>query len=172
MEKIYIKSNDNLYRYALGMKNRNPAIFFGINPSTATSEKYDKTIIKIDAIAKENNYDSWIMLNVYPQRATDPNNLDKIFNEVIHKENVRIIKNIIKNNYSIIAAWGNLIKKRHYFIECLKDIVNALNKKQIKWYSIGTLSKEGNPKHPLYLKTNEALRIFDIKCYIRNYNKK
>ena len=64
---------DDTERFILGESGANPIICFGINPSTANDIKYDPTILKIRKIASENNCDGWIMLNLYPQRATNPN---------------------------------------------------------------------------------------------------
>lgn len=65
--------DDDTARFMLGEVGENPIICLGINPSTANDEKDDSTISKIRKIASENNCDGWIMLNLYPQRATNPN---------------------------------------------------------------------------------------------------
>lgn len=166
IEHLYINSKDNKCRFVLGIKGKNPLIFFGINPSTAEPERPDMTIKKIDKIAKNNNYDSWIMLNIYPQRATKPNKLDKTIDETIHKENIEAIKSNIDENSTIVAAWGNSIKKRPYLFNCLVDIVNAISNKNLTWYSIGKLSMKKNPKHPLYLLFDTKLESFNIGEYI------
>ena len=70
-EVLYL--GDDTARFMLGEVGENPIICFGINPSTANDEKDDPTISKIRKIASENNCDGWIMLNLYPQRATNPN---------------------------------------------------------------------------------------------------
>jgi len=88
--EIYENSNDNKYRYALGTKEKNTLFCIGINPSTATPENYDMTMKLLKSFAKINNYDSWVMLNIYPQGATDPNELDKELNKNIHEKNIKI----------------------------------------------------------------------------------
>ena len=67
--------DDDTARFMLGEVGENPIICLGINPSTANDEKDDPTISKIRKIASENNCDGWIMLNLYPQRATNPNDM-------------------------------------------------------------------------------------------------
>ena len=172
MRNLYKNSKDNSFRYVLGVNGANPLIFFGINPSTATSETYDKTIMKVESIAKIKKYDSWIMLNIYSQRATNPDNLDETLNTIRHKTNKSCINAILQNNSTIVAAWGNNIKKRPYLIDCLRNIIKDISGKKLKWYCIGDLSKKGNPKHPLYLRTDENLNIFDIEYYVKNYDEK
>ena len=75
MRWIYERDDQNLNRYALGQvfdENGKTLICFGINPSTACPDSLDNTINKIIKIAHFNGYDNWIMLNIYPQRATNP----------------------------------------------------------------------------------------------------
>jgi len=166
IEHLYTNSEDNKCRYVLGIKGKNSLIFFGINPSTAEPGKPDMTIKKIEKLAKKNNYDSWIMLNIYPQRATNPKDLDENINEDIHKENIKVIQSIINENSTIVAAWGDSITKRPYLFNCLVDIVNAISNKNLTWYSIGKLSMKKNPKHPLFLLFDTKLELFDIGEYI------
>jgi hypothetical protein len=114
MKIVYEKSDDNLYRFALGEvdeKDKNPLIFFGINPSTATPGNPDPTIRKIKAISKANNHDSWIMLDVCPQRVTKPKDLYGTCNPIMHEKNIEVIKGIVKAGYTLVATWGDYIKK-------------------------------------------------------------
>jgi hypothetical protein len=60
--------------------------FICINPSTATPEKPDPAMRKIKVISGINGYDSCIMLNVYSQRATDPNALPDKCDTTIHEK--------------------------------------------------------------------------------------
>lgn len=43
----------------------------------------------VEKIAMGNGFDSFIMFNVYAQRATDPNQMNKEINPMLHKENMR-----------------------------------------------------------------------------------
>ena len=163
---IYEKSENNKCRYALGVKGNNPLIFLGINPSTATPDDYDQTMKKAKGFALKNNFDSWIMLNIYPQRATNPDNLDEKLNVKFHKDNIKIIKKYIKNNATVVAAWGNPINKRDYLLKCLQGIVKELKSKQMKWSRIGKLTKSGNPWHISRLGYDEKIVRFDIDDYL------
>jgi len=164
---IYIKSESNKCRYALGIRGRKPLIFFGINPSTATPDGYDQTMKKAKGFACKNNFDSWIMLNIYPQRAINPDSLDNKKDEKNHKDNLEIIKKIINKKATIVTTWGDLINEREYLILCLKDIIKILKNKNIKWFCIGKLSNIGNPRHILRLGYEEKLIKFDIENYIK-----
>lgn len=154
-------------RFALGIKGDKTLFFIGVNPSTGKPGNYDKTMKKIKNIAKENKYNSWIMFNIYPQRSKEKDDIDIDCNEVIHKENLRIINKLIPENSIIVAAWGDTITKRLYLIDCLKDIVKELEGRNIVWKQIGKLTNEGNPRSPLYEKINEKMFDFNIEEYIK-----
>jgi hypothetical protein len=151
---IYLKSPDNKYRYALGTKGDNTLYFIGINPSTATPEKYDPTTTRVCRTAKKMGFDSFVMLNVYPIRATDSADLPTTPDWKEHKINMDAILHVIKDGSTIWAGWGDLIRKRSWFFDC-RDAIFGLIKKQkkdIRWVKMGNLTKSGNPRHPLYLK--------------------
>jgi hypothetical protein len=64
---IYERSADGSARFVLGTVGVNPLVCFGINPSTAVPNAPDGTVARVSKFA----VDSWTMLNVYPQIATD-----------------------------------------------------------------------------------------------------
>ena len=68
------------------------------------------------------------MLNLYPQRAINPNELDKFPNENIIRENERIILNLVskQKNPNILLAWGDNIFVRDYLIDCLIKIYQLM----------------------------------------------
>jgi len=168
---IYESESQNQIRYILGTKGEKPLLCFGINPSTAKPEKLDNTLKSVERLSKNNGYDSWIMMNVYPQRATDPNNIHTEIDSLIHKTNLRFINDIVLNGkVDIWAAWGTLIEKRPFLINCLIDIYNLTKELNCKWLSIGKKSKFGHPHHPLYLNSQEQTETFSMKEYITNLN--
>jgi len=154
---IYSISPDNKYRYSLGTKGKNTLYCFGINPSTATPENYDSTIKKVVNNAREKGFDSFVMLNIYPFRATNPKELPDTMLEQEHNKNVQIILNLVKNGSTIWAAWGNLIDSRPWLKSCRDEITQKINKnkKNIRWVKMGTLTVKNNPRHPLYLKIQD-----------------
>ena len=161
MRWIYERDNDNLNRYSLGQvieENGRTLICFGINPSTACPDSLDNTINKIIRIACYNGYDNWIMLNIYPQRATNPDDLHNIADETIIKRNLEIISQTLEtfNESDVLFAYGNLISKRSYLRPCLEQISELLKSKS-KTIKVIKLTKEGNPVHPLYQRNNAIL---------------
>lgn len=164
---IYKNTKDNAARFLLGERGTKTLICIGINASTAEPGKLDNTLATVKRFSLDLGYDSWLMLNVYAQRATDPNLLHQIINKELHKKNLRYIDWAFRNGHSDIwAAWGTLINKRRYLPSCLKDI-HALSKRHnLNWFNMGPLCKSGHPHHPLYLSKNLSLEKFDMDRYI------
>ncbi|PIZ75343.1 hypothetical protein COY05_04380 [Candidatus Peregrinibacteria bacterium CG_4_10_14_0_2_um_filter_38_24] len=170
---LYSKTSDNKARFLLGEKGNKTLICIGINPSTAEPDNLDRTLTVVKRFSRDLKYNSWLMLNVYPQRATNPNNLDLEINSEYHFENLKQIETFLKTGkFDIWAAWGTNISKRKYLFSCLKDIVSITKKHSINWHTIGKKSKEGHPHHPLYLDKKLGLDSFDIKEYLQKNIKK
>ena len=159
MNEFDVYCGDNNYRYILGTKGEKTLYCFGINPSTATSDKDDETIRIVRGVAKKEGYTSFIMLNIYPQRATNPANLDNKANLKEYEKNLSMIIENIKDGSSVWAAWGNSIAKRLYLQDCLNKIFIETKKKNIHWVKKGELTKKGNPGHPLGLKLRGMLNL-------------
>lgn len=168
MEWIYENNEDNTSRYVLGTVGKKPLICIGINPSTAEPNKLDPTLKSVDRISAANGFDSWIMINVYPQRATNPNDIHTKMERSLHYENLLHIERVLKEyRPTIWAAWGTNICKRPYLVSCLADLVELSNKYSCKWVNAGENSKQGHPHHPLYLDKFAALNNFDIDLYLK-----
>jgi hypothetical protein len=168
-EWIYETNLDNSVRYVLGINSNNPLICIGVNPSTASPEKLDNTLKSVNRFALSNGFDGWIMLNLYPQRATLPDDIHLEMDLLMHQKNMEAIENILSNykNASIWVAWGTLIEKREFLKNCLLDLYKISQKYSCNWISIGNISKNGHPHHPLYLNRNAELNKFEIENYIQ-----
>ena len=90
IEWIYINNSDDSVRFVLGEKNNNMIACIGINPSTAKPNELDNTLKSVKRIAEYNGFDGWIMYNVYPKRATDPNYLDTTIDHDLRLTNIEI----------------------------------------------------------------------------------
>ena len=167
---LYVPDFYSEYRYILGTKGEKPLICIGINPSTAAPDDLDNTLKSVERIALSNGYDSFIMFNVYAQRATNPDDMERECNNLLHEENMKAFEYILglSESPSIWAAWGNIIEKRPYLPECVRSMIELGKQHQATWYSAGKISKKGHPHHPLYLKKDTPLDLFDIDNYIRS----
>ena len=157
------------YRYILGTRGENPLICIGINPSTAAPGDLDNTLKSVERIALHNGFDSFIMFNVYAQRATDPDAMERSCNPLLHKENLEAFRYVLSISRcpTVWAAWGTIIEKRDYLPACLQDMLEVGQEYGAKWVCAGKCSKKGHPHHPLYLRKDELIRPFDIAGYLR-----
>ena len=158
------------YRYILGTRGKNPLICIGINPSTAKPDALDNTLKSVERIALGNGFDSFIMFNVYAQRATDPNSMEKVCNPLLHKENLEAFRYVlsISEKPAVWAAWGAVIEKRGYLADCVRDMVEVGQNYGATWHCAGAITKKGHPHHPLYLRKDEKLKPFDVEGYLNS----
>ena len=168
---LYVPDFYTEYRYILGTLGRDPLICIGVNPSTAEPGNLDNTLKSVSRIAAGNGYDSWIMFNVYAQRATNPDDMDRELNAALHRENMRAFEYILsrvdrKKKPAVWAAWGTIIKKRPYLKDCVLDMARIGRNYNAQWLCAGKLSLKGHPHHPLYLKKDEKVRAFDVDAYL------
>ena len=156
------------YRYILGTRGKNPLICIGINPSTAEPDNLDNTLKSVERIALGNGFDSFIMFNVYAQRATNPDTMERTCNGLLHKENLEAFRYVlsISEKPAVWAAWGAIIEKRKYLPACVRDMLEVGEEYGAQWYCAGAITKKGHPHHPLYLRKDEKIKPFDISTYL------
>ncbi len=167
---LYVPDHYSEYRYILGTRGLRPLICIGINPSTAAPDRLDNTLKSAQRIALGNGYDSFIMFNVYAQRATLPDDMEKELNPVLHRENMKAFSWVLSHvsgTPDIWAAWGAIIEKRAYLPGCVRDMAAIGDQFGARWFTAGARSRAGHPHHPLYLKSDSPLDPFaDLQEYL------
>ena len=165
---LYAPNFYSEYRYILGTRGEDPLICIGINPSTAKPDALDNTLKSVERIALGNGFDSFIMFNVYAQRATRPDDMEKVCNPLLHQENLEAFRYVLSISRSPVVweACGAIIEKRKYLSDCVRDMVQVGEAYGAKWCCAGAISKKGHPHHPLYLRKDEKLKPFDIVDYL------
>ena len=167
---LYVPDFYTEYRYILGTRGTNPLICIGVYPSTAAPDDLDNTLKSVERIARFNGFDSFIMFNVYAQRATRPGDMDAVRNEALHAENMAAFRYVLEASRprrpSVWAAWGSVIEQRPYLPRCVEDMIALGEEFGAEWYTAGARSKKGHPHHPLYLRKDSVLEPFeDIRSY-------
>ncbi len=167
---LYVPNFYSEYRYILGTRGEKPLICIGINPSTAAPDNLDNTLKSVERVALHNGYDSFIMFNVYAQRATNPDDMEPACNLDLHQENMNAFDYVLSLDKAgapaVWAAWGTIIEKRDYLPGCVRDMIRIGEARNAVWYSAGKRSKKGHPHHPLYLRKDSALEPFDVSGYL------
>ena len=166
---LYAPNFYSEYRYILGTRGKNPLICVGINPSTAKPDALDNTLKSVQRIADGNGFDSFLMFNVYAQRATRPDDMEKVCNLRLHEENMKAFRHLLSigEKPAVWAAWGAIIEKRKYLPACVADMLSISREYDAQWLCAGPISKKGHPHHPLYLRKDEKLKPFDTEAYLK-----
>lgn len=129
------------------------AVFIGLNPSTADELTDDPTIRRCIGFAKSWGYGALWMLNAYAWRATNPAEMRAQGANAIGPRNNEYIFEAALYADMVIAAWGvhcDDVRERQV-AQCVEAAGKPLR--------VLGLTKEGHPKHPLYLPGN--LQPFD-----------
>ena len=168
---LYVPDFYTEYRYILGTRGQNPLICIGVNPSTAAPDDLDNTLKSVSRIAEGNGFDRWIMFNVYAQRATRPEYMDRELNPELHRANMAAFEYILQNvaqglRPAVWAAWGTIIEKRPYLPGCVRDMVALGRRYDARWLCACKRSAKGHPHHPLYLRKDERTVEFDVEQYL------
>ncbi len=169
-EWLYVPNHYGEYRYILGTRGERPLICVGVNPSTAAPGDLDNTLKSVERVALHNGYDSFIMFNVYAQRATRPEDMERACNAALHAENMRAFDYALSLDRegapAVWAAWGSVIEKRDYLPRCVRDMIEVGERRNARWFSAGKRTRAGHPHHPLYLRKDSLLEPFDVGVYL------
>ena len=168
---LYVPNVYAEYRYILGTRGECPLICVGVNPSTAAPNHLDNTLKSVERVARFNGYDSFLMFNVYAQRATNPDDMEPLCNPELHAENMRAFDYALSLDRAgapaVWAAWGAVIEKRNYLPQCVRDMIAVGQRRGARWYTAGSRSKKkGHPHHPLYLRKDSPLEDFNVEEYL------
>ena len=166
---LYVPNVYTEYRYILGTRGAHPMICIGINPSTAAPDALDNTLKSVERISLYNGYDSFLMFNVYAERATNPDDMEKNFNAHLHEQNLTAFDFALSLSETpyVWAAWGTIVEKRSFLVRCMEDFVAVGRRHGAHWVTAGRRSaKFGHPHHPLYLPKTSVFEAFDIDAYL------
>lgn len=142
-------STDRMYRYRLGRRwgaDGLEALFVMLNPSTADESVDDPTIRRCIGFAKAWGCNALTVVNLYALRATDPEAL-RTHADPVGPENDATIAAAVAATDIIVCAWGafNLSPLR------VRRVWPLLNLSELRPPQCLGTTKDGHPKHPLYL---------------------
>lgn len=143
---------DKTRRFALGhvaeASVRNPPLIsICMNPSFADQTQSDKTVNRLVRASKDNNHHGWMMLNIYPERATNASNLSP-YDPKLSETNCAVIKHQLRKYGAseVLGAWGDL---KHLTLKQAKeDVLVTLDQLGVRLFTFDELTTKGNPRHP------------------------
>lgn len=148
------------YRYWLtrdwadpGERQRLPWVM--LNPSTADANIDDPTIRRCMKFAEREGYTGIIVYNLFALRSTDPTKLLQV-EDPVGPLNLQYLSLVGDSTALAIAAWGALSPK----LKAQARVqVGILAKRPAPLRALG-LTKDGSPRHPLYVRGDAKLVEF------------
>ncbi len=154
---VALYSDCERYRYALtrewGPGER--ALFVMLNPSTATEVQNDPTVERCERRSRALGFGGFRVTNIFAWRDTDPRKMRAAAVPVGPENDTTILDGAAWAN-RIICAWGThgAHLGRGAQVEAL------LRASTLPLHHLG-LTKEGHPKHPLYIAYTQQPEAWD-----------
>lgn len=151
-------SADRRFRYSLWRwwkgGNKQKCCFIMLNPSTADENVLDPTVTRCVGFAEDWGFSGIIVVNLFALRATDPKELYEFgVNPNGGIENNQAIGAAVMQSACVVCAWGvhGALWNRGEDVKAMLD--------GFELACLGT-TKDGHPKHPLYLRRDTQRRPF------------
>lgn len=126
-------------------------VFIGLNPSTADETTNDPTVRRCINYARRWGYGGMFMANIFAYRATDPADM-KAAADPIGEHNDSFLNSMVAECETAVACWGThgAHRERHAEVTGFLSGLKCFGK-----------TKEGFPRHPLYLPNTAQLEDFN-----------
>ena len=129
-------------------------MFIGLNPSTADERLNDPTVRRCIGFAEKWGYGGMFMCNVFTLVSTDPKKLN-VETPIVMCASLAM-KVIRDRCREAVAGWGDLITQVRQGEERVERIKQDLS----PLHCLG-VTKQGNPRHPLYLPYSAQLKLLE-----------
>ncbi|QBF33754.1 DUF1643 domain-containing protein [Thalassococcus sp. S3] len=143
-----VYSDCERYRYALTRvwdADGRRANFVMLNPSTATEVQNDPTVERCERRARALGFGAFQVTNIFAWRDTDPRKM-RAAEDPVGPENDAAILAAAEWADQVVAAWGT----HGAHLSRGADVERLLRAAGHPLWMLG-LSKDGHPKHPLYI---------------------
>ncbi len=162
MERSARFDRSGVYRYSLTRRwsgGGGAVAFVMLNPSTADALRDDPTIRRCIGFARAWGFGALEVVNLFAFRATHPSQLRAAADPVGPRNN-RILRAALSRADAVVAAWG----VHGSWGGRDRAVLRLLSaRKDQTWPApqcLG-LTKQGHPRHPLYLPLNAARRPYE-----------
>ena len=145
------------YRFALTRvwDAKGPKVtFVMLNPSTATEVQNDPTVERCERRARTLGYGAFQVTNIFAFRATDPRVMKTQIDPVGADNNAMILAAAAWADL-VVCAWGS----HGAHLGRGQEVGDMLRQTNQPLHHLG-LTKEGHPKHPLYIGYAEQPRLW------------
>lgn len=166
MESTALFSSDRKHRYCLGRvwDPRKPlCLFIGLNPSRADGIRDDPTIVKCMGLASRWGYGGFYICNLYSLITPYP---ERLFREVdpVGEDADKWIHEKARECAAIVLCWGSCgqVNKTIKLNIAHRSRILVDQLPRNKLHHTG-LTKDGQPRHPLYLPYGTALQAYQGK---------
>lgn len=131
-------------------------MWVGMNPSTAHGLVDDPTVRKEQLITQARGYRGMVKVNLAAIRATNPAHVTAEDVAKYHDENMATIERCMRVAILVVAAWGVVPQcMRHLPAE----LVAMAKRLDVQLWCLDT-TKDGHPRHPLYVAKASPLRMW------------
>ena len=155
---VAVYSDCERYRYTLtrawdpaGQK----ALFVMLNPSTATEVQNDPTVERCERRARTLGFGAFRVCNIFAWRDTDPKAMRRADEPVGRPENDAAIVDGCHWADTIVCAWGT----HGAHLDRGPEVERLMRGTGRVLHHLG-LSKEGHPKHPLYIAYAQSPQVW------------
>ena len=147
------------YRYRLRRRwaDGEECVFVGLNPSTADGAKNDATVRKCMQFARTWGFAGLVLVNLFARRCRYPQAL-ATSDDPVGPDNAAWLAGAVKDAPLVIAMWGN--HGARAYGEVSRRDLRAMDLRD-DWRCFGH-TKQGAPKHPLYLPNETQLQTFSL----------
>lgn len=128
-------------------------VFVMLNPSTADAYQDDPTIRRCVGFARRDGFDGMHVINLFAGRATKPADLFRM-DDPEGPENRRVWNAVASSRHTIVCGWGAAPSAQRQ----AEAFVETMGERPL--YCLG-LTKDGHPRHPLYLRNDASLQPFN-----------
>lgn len=156
-----VLSADGVYRYRLWRiwdRDRHPTAFVMLNPSTADADLDDPTIRRCVGFARSWGAGGIVVVNLFAFRATDPADLARSGAggvDLAGADRDLHLQEVFGVVDSVVCAWGACPVVRSEHVRAVLSLIPA----SVEVTCLGR-TKEGHPRHPLYLAASTARTAF------------
>jgi len=126
-------------------------VYIMLNPSTADASVDDPTIRRCISFARRERAGGILVVNLSPQRVTNPRDLGRVPLEVSQRNLDSIAW--ASSQGRVVCAWG--VTPKLLREEAATVVMSLIG----KTWCLGT-TKDGHPRHPLYVRADAPLRVW------------